>query len=285
MSTRRVEELLVAQAASDGDGVKLLRVFGGQDLSRFDPFLMMDEFGSDESSDYIGGFPSHPHRGFETITYMLDGHMQHKDHMGNVGELRNGDVQWMTAGAGIIHSEMPQQKEGKMRGFQLWLNLAAKDKMQPASYSDIAAADIPVYQREGGHIKAIAGSVETSTGTILGRVNKDVTEPLYLDIIVDKGAYDETFKVPDSHTVLVYVYEGGAKVGDTVVNKARMARLSKVGDVQIQIEGPAKVLLITGKPIGEPIVQHGPFVMNTREEIEQALMDYRNGTLARKSIG
>ncbi len=282
MSTRRVEELLVAQAASDGDGVKLMRVFGGQDLSRFDPFLMMDEFGSDESSDYIGGFPSHPHRGFETITYMLDGHMQHKDHMGNVGELRNGDVQWMTAGAGIIHSEMPQQKEGKMRGFQLWLNLAAKDKMQPASYSDIAAADIPVYQREGGYIKAIAGSVETSVESINGRVSKDVTEPVYLDIIIDKGSYNETFKVPDGQTVLVYVYEGSAKVGDTVVNKAHMARLSKQGDVQIQVEGPAKVLLITGKPIGEPIVHYGPFVMNTREEIEQALTDYRNGTLARK---
>ncbi|MDP2141459.1 MAG: pirin family protein [Gammaproteobacteria bacterium] len=280
MSTRRVEELLVAQATSDGAGVRLMRVFGGQELSRFDPFLMLDEFGSDESSDYIGGFPSHPHRGFETVTYMLDGHMQHKDHMGNVGELKNGDVQWMTAGSGIIHSEMPQQKEGRMRGFQLWLNLAAKDKMQPASYSDISAKDIPVYQREGGYIKAIAGSLDN----LQGHINKDVTEPIYLDIVIDKAPYAETFAVPDGNTVMVYVYEGSAEVNGTVVAKSRLARLSRQGgSVEIKTTDAARVLLISGKPIGEPIVHYGPFVMNSREEIEQALSDYRNGTLTRRS--
>ena len=282
MSARRVEEMLVARPTSDGDGVRLMRVFGGQDLSRFDPFLMLDEFGSQSASDYIGGFPSHPHRGFETVTYMLDGHMQHRDHMGNVGELRNGDVQWMTAGSGVIHSEMPQQKEGRMRGFQLWLNLAAKDKMQPASYRDVPAADIPVLPRPTGHIKAIAGEVQGSLGPVRGHISRPVTEPLYLDIVVDKGAYAESFAVPEGDTVLVYVYEGSAVVGGTRVEKSRMVRLSRQGAVEIAAEGPAKLLLIAGRPLREPIVHYGPFVMNTREEIEQALTDYRNGTLTRR---
>ncbi len=282
MSARRVEEMLVARPTSDGDGVRLMRVFGGQDLSRFDPFLMLDEFGSQSASDYIGGFPSHPHRGFETVTYMLDGHMQHRDHMGNVGELRNGDVQWMTAGSGVIHSEMPQQKEGRMRGFQLWLNLAAKDKMQPASYRDVPAADIPVLPRPTGHIKAIAGEVQGSLGPVRGHISRPVTEPLYLDIVVDKGAYAESFAVPEGDTVLVYVYEGSALVGGTRVEKSRMVRLSRQGAVEIAAEGPAKLLLIAGRPLHEPIVHYGPFVMNTREEIEQALTDNRNGTLTRR---
>ncbi len=282
MSVRRVEEMLVARPTSDGDGVRLMRVFGGQDLSRFDPFLMLDEFGSQSASDYIGGFPSHPHRGFETVTYMLDGHMQHRDHMGNVGELRNGDVQWMTAGSGVIHSEMPQQKEGRMRGFQLWLNLAAKDKMQPASYRDVPAADIPVLPRPTGHIKAIAGEVQGSLGPVRGHITRPMTEPLYLDIVVDKGAYAESFAVPEGDTVLVYVYEGSALVGGTRVEKSRMVRLSRQGAVEIAAEGPAKLLLIAGRPLREPIVHYGPFVMNTREEIEQALTDYRNGTLTRR---
>jgi len=282
MSTRRVEELLVARPTSDGDGVRLMRVFGGQDLSRFDPFLMLDEFGSQSASDYIGGFPSHPHRGFETVTYMLDGHMQHRDHMGNVGELRNGDVQWMTAGSGVIHSEMPQQKEGRMRGFQLWLNLAAQDKMQPASYRDVPAADIPVLPRPSGHIKAIAGEVQGSLGSVRGHITRPMTQPLYLDIVVDEGSYSESFAVPEGDTVLVYVYEGSARVGGTPVEKSRMVRLSRQGAVQIEVGGPAKLLLIAGRPLREPIVHYGPFVMNTREEIEQALTDYRNGTLTRR---
>ena len=279
MSTRQVQELLGARATSDGDGVRLMRVFGGQDLARFDPFLMLDEFGSESSSDYIGGFPSHPHRGFETVTYMLDGHMQHRDHMGNVGELRNGDVQWMTAGSGVIHSEMPQQKEGRMRGFQLWLNLAAKDKMQPASYKDVPAGDIPVIPRAAGHIKAIAGEVQGSQGLVRGHISRPATQPLYLDIVVESGRYAETFAVPEGDTVLIYVYEGSVSVGGTVVGRSRMARLSKQGDVDISVDGPAKLLLIAGRPLREPIVHYGPFVMNTREEIEQALTDYRNGTL------
>ena len=275
MTIRQFEEVLSARAASDGDGVRLKRVFGGGDLRRFDPFLMLDEFGSDEASDYIGGFPSHPHRGFETITYMLDGHMQHRDHMGNVGELKNGDVQWMTAGAGIIHSEMPQQKEGHMRGFQLWLNLAAKDKMQPATYQDISAKQIPVFERDGAIVKAISGRV----GNIIGHVQKAVTDPLYLDIEILGSHYSDTFAVTDGYTVLVYVYEGRVQVGDQVLAQAQLARLSRSGLVQLQGLGPARMLLIAGKPLGEPIVSYGPFVMNTREEIEQALADYRDGRL------
>lgn len=277
MNTRQVEEVLVARASSDGDGVRLKRVFGGGELSRFDPFLMLDEFGSEDASDYIGGFPSHPHRGFETVTYMLDGHMQHKDHMGNVGELKSGDVQWMTAGSGIIHSEMPQQDEGHMRGFQLWLNLAAKDKMQKASYQDIAAREIPVLEREGATIKAIAGTL----ASLRGRVQREVTEPVYLDIDIFDARYHESFDVPDGNTVLVYVYEGEVGVGGAVIGKSQMARLSRTGSVDLQGRGAARVLLIAGKPLGEPIVSYGPFVMNTREEIEQALSDYQNGTLTK----
>lgn len=275
MKTRKIEEVLVARAASDGDGVRLKRVFGGGDPSRFDPFLMLDEFGSEEASDYIGGFPSHPHRGFETITYMLDGHMQHKDHMGNVGELKSGDVQWMTAGSGVIHSEMPQQKEGHMHGFQLWLNLAAKDKMQPAHYEDIAATTIPQFERHGALIKAISGRAND----LQGRVQREVTEPLYLDIEIKNEHYLERFDVPDGYTVLLYVYEGEVEVGQEVLGQSHMARLSNEGAVQIKGLGLARMLLIAGKPIGEPIVSYGPFVMNTREEIEQALADYRDGRL------
>ncbi len=276
---RQIEEILVARATSDGDGVRLKRVFGGGDLSRFDPFLMMDEFGSEESSDYIGGFPSHPHRGFETVTYMLEGHMQHRDHLGNVGELMNGDVQWMTAGSGIIHSEMPQQKEGRMRGFQLWLNLAAKDKMQKASYQDIPAREIPRLCRQGASIKAIAGSI----ASLQGRVQRETTEPLYLDIHIEDASYQESFEVAEGHTVLLYVYEGEVKVGDQLLGKSRMARLSRSGSVDLTGVGPARILLIAGKPLKEPIVSYGPFVMNTREEIEQALADYRDGKLTQYS--
>ncbi|MCB1647977.1 MAG: pirin family protein [Pseudomonadales bacterium] len=275
MNIRQVEEILVARAASDGDGVRLMRVFGGQDLARFDPFLMMDEFGSDEASDYIGGFPAHPHRGFETVTYMLEGHMQHRDHMGNVGELRNGDVQWMTAGSGVIHSEMPQQKDGRMRGFQLWLNLAARDKMQKASYRDVAAQEIPVFTVPGARIKAIAGQLEG----LQGLLQREVTEPVLLDIEVTGEAYQGEFAIPDGNTVLVYVYEGEADIGGTRVSRSRMARMSRSGTLSVTAQGPTRLLLIAGKPLREPIVHYGPFVMNTREEIEQALTDYRDGLL------
>ena len=176
--------MLVAQSASDGDGVRLKRVFGGGNLARFDPFLMLDEFGSNDPSDYIGGFPSHPHRGFETVTYMLEGHMEHRDHMGNVGQLMAGDVQWMKAGSGVIHSEMPKQVEGRMRGFQLWVNLPASEKMTPASYTELAAASIPQYEIGGIHVKAIAGGLTLNGAAVSGPIAGLATEPGYLDIAV-----------------------------------------------------------------------------------------------------
>lgn len=281
---RVVEEVLVARETSDGDGVRLKRVFGGGDLSRFDPFLMLDEFGSEEAADYIGGFPQHPHRGFETVTYMLDGHMQHRDHMGNVGELKNGDVQWMTAGAGIIHSEMPQQKEGHMRGFQLWLNLASADKMQAPSYRDITASEIPTYSRDGVVVKAIAGDLNSSAEAYRGAMSKSVTEPIYLDVKVSEPAYSERFEIPEGNSALVYVYDGVASIAGVAIKKGRLARLSRAGDLEISASGTTSFLVIAGKPLEESIVQHGPFVMNTREEIEQALLDFRNGTLARRIV-
>jgi len=277
---RTIEEVLVAQAASDGAGVKLKRVFGGQDLARFDPFLMLDEFGSEEASDYIGGFPPHPHRGFETVTYMLDGYMEHRDHMENVGKLGPGDVQWMKAGSGVIHSEMPQQEEGRMRGFQLWVNLPAAEKMEPASYQDIAAEQIPAYEVDGIRVKAIAGNLSVNGERVAGKVSGLSTDPGYLDLDFTESGVAE-IEVPDRYTSLIYVFEGAATLAgnDYPLSSGKLARLSRHGSLGIQAEQGTRVLVISGKPIGEPIVHHGPFVMNTREEIQQAIRDYSEGRL------
>lgn len=277
---RDIEEILVARATSDGDGVQLKRVFGGGDLARFDPFLMLDEFGSDQPADYIGGFPSHPHRGFETVTYMLEGHMEHKDHMGNVGLLTAGDVQWMKAGSGVIHSEMPKQEEGRMRGFQLWVNLPAKEKMTPATYNNIDASNIPSYTIGQVTIKAIAGELTANDIKVTGAVTGLSTDPGYLDLSFDQDA-EISIEVPDAYTTLLYVYEGKATVGnnDYPLSQGKLARLSKQGLLRISATAGSRVLVITGKPIGEPIVQQGPFVMNTAEEIQQAVREYNEGTL------
>ena len=277
---RKIEEVLVAQSASDGDGVRLKRVFGGGNLARFDPFLMLDEFGSNDPSDYIGGFPSHPHRGFETVTYMLEGHMEHRDHMGNVGQLMAGDVQWMKAGSGVIHSEMPKQVEGRMRGFQLWVNLPASEKMTPASYTELAAASIPHYEIGGIHVKAIAGGLTLNGVSVSGPIAGLATEPGYLDIAVGP-AQALLVDVPEGHTALVYVYEGALQIGsDSYSIKAgNLARLSLTGELVIETDADTRLLVISGKPIGEPIVQRGPFVMNTAEEIHQAIRDYTDGKL------
>ena len=277
---RKIEEVLVAQSASDGDGVRLKRVFGGGNLARFDPFLMLDEFGSNDPSDYIGGFPSHPHRGFETVTYMLEGHMEHRDHMGNVGQLMAGDVQWMKAGSGVIHSEMPKQVEGRMRGFQLWVNLPASEKMTPASYTELAAASIPYYEIGGIHVKAIAGGLTLNGVSVSGPIAGLATEPGYLDIAVGP-AQALLVDVPEGHTALVYVYEGALQIGsDSYSIKAgNLARLSLTGELVIETDADTRLLVISGKPIGEPIVQRGPFVMNTADEIHQAIRDYTDGKL------
>lgn len=286
---RKIEEVLTGQAASDGAGVKLKRVFGGGDLSRFDPFLMLDEFGSNEASDYIAGFPSHPHRGFETVTYMLEGHMEHRDHMGNVGQLRPGDVQWMKAGSGVIHSEMPKQEEGRMRGFQLWVNLPAAEKMTPAEYSELAAADIPSYNVGGVEVKAIAGRLSLNGRAVDGALEQDKaadtehgrsTEPGYIDVFTPVSQA-LTVAIPEGHTALVYVYEGEVQTAEQrfSLQPGQLARLSRSGELELETAAGSRLLVITGKPIGEPIVQRGPFVMNTAAEIQQAIRDFSEGRL------
>jgi redox-sensitive bicupin YhaK (pirin superfamily) len=277
---REIEEVLIAQATSDGDGVQLKRVFGGGDLARFDPFLMLDEFGSDKAADYIGGFPPHPHRGFETVTYMLAGQMEHRDHMGNIGRLGPGDVQWMKAGSGVIHSEMPKQEEGKMHGFQLWVNLPAAEKMTPATYNDIDAASIPAYDLDGVRIKAIAGELAVNDVRVRGAVTGLSTDPAYLDIGFS-DASEVYVDVPAGYTALVYVYTGSVLIGDSEyqLTEGKIARLSRDGLLHLNAVSGTKLLLITAKPIGEPIAQRGPFVMNTMDEIHQAIRDYSEGTL------
>ena len=278
MNSRSLKSIIDSVAASDGAGVKLRRSLGRAEGLRHDPFLMLDEFFSDNPEDYLAGFPAHPHRGFETVTYMLDGRMRHEDSEGNRGDLGPGDVQWMTAARGIIHSEMPQQTAGRMRGFQLWLNLPAAEKMRPAEYRDIPAAAIPVVELPGGgSIKVIAGAFGETQGPIGGRT----TLPLFLDLRLPAGASVD-IPVPPGHNAFLYAYDGQASVGtDRQLLPHRAAGLLSDGDAVTVTAGPAggNALLLAGKPLREPVVQYGPFVMNTREEIERAVMDYQRGQL------
>lgn len=284
MTTRKLNQVIPSIATSDGAGVKLRRSLGAAPGLRLDPFLMLDEFGTENPDDYIAGFPPHPHRGFETVTYMLDGHMRHEDHMGNVGELTEGGVQWMTAGRGVIHSEMPQQREGRMRGFQLWLNLPAKEKMKPASYVDLPRERIPEGEFAGGIARVIAGGLELGERALEGPIAGLTTEPVFYDVELDAGAVFEA-ALPPGHNSLVYAYEGRLSVGpasDADPLRTQAAGLLGEGDsVRVAAESgeSARFILLAGKPIGEPIVQRGPFVMNTRQEIEQAVRDYTEGTL------
>jgi quercetin 2,3-dioxygenase len=275
---RTVERLVAGQATSDGAGVKLTRVLTQNLQRRLDPFLMLDAFGSDQPDDYIAGFPDHPHRGFETITYMIAGRMRHRDSAGHEGLLENGGVQWMTAGRGVIHSEIPQQEDGVMEGFQLWLNLPARDKMMAPWYRDFKAADLPKLTTENGvDVTVIAGD---SQG-VAGAVTRDATAPLYLDIHLPAGTRFEQ-AVPAGHNAFVYVYRGEVKIAGQAVPVQRMALLansSEADGVVIEASVDAKVLLIAGQPLGEPIAQYGPFVMNTQQEIYQALSDMRDGRL------
>lgn len=277
---RRVERIIEAMATSDGAGVKLKRSLGQTPHSRLDPFLMLDEFYSSDAADYLAGFPDHPHRGFETVTYMLDGHMLHEDHLGNRGDLHSGGVQWMTAGRGIIHSEMPQQDEGVMRGFQLWINLPAAEKMKPADYRDIQAAEIPMAELAGGgRAKVIAGRLSLPEQDIDGAVQGSYTQPLYVDLSLTPGERFEAL-IPASHQTFLYLYDGGLEIEGEAVQRATAALLSDGDRVTITAGGGgAGALLLAGRPIREPVVQYGPFVMNTREEIEQTLQDYRDGRL------
>lgn len=279
---RQLQQILQGQETSDGAGVRIKRTLGQHQHARFDPFLMLDEFGSSSADDYIAGFPAHPHRGFETVTYMLDGHMLHEDHMGNKGHLRNGDVQWMTAGRGIIHSEMPQQESGLMRGFQLWLNLPAAEKMKPAHYRDIPSVDIPVVNLpNGGCIKVIANSALINGETIEGPIQGLTTEAIYWDIHLPEQA-EFNHAIPEEHNTFLYVYEGDVAIGEDKrkLTKGNAGLLSKGDQLRVQaLKADTRFLVISGKPIKEPIVQYGPFVMNTTEEIEQAIQDYRAGAL------
>jgi redox-sensitive bicupin YhaK (pirin superfamily) len=280
---RQLQQILQGRETSDGAGVRIKRSLGQHPNARFDPFLMLDEFGSNSADDYIAGFPAHPHRGFETVTYMLEGHMLHEDHMGNKGHLRNGDVQWMTAGRGIIHSEMPQQEHGIMRGFQLWLNLPAAEKMKPASYRDIAAANIPVADLpQGGRIKVIANSAFVNGKIVSGPIQGLTTVAIYWDVHLPEQV-EFHHALPEDHNTFLYVYEGDIAIGEDKrkLTQGNAGLLSKGDQLSVQaLSADTRFLVISGKPLKEPIVQYGPFVMNTTDEIEQAIQDYRAGTLA-----
>jgi redox-sensitive bicupin YhaK (pirin superfamily) len=272
--TRAIERTFKAMPTSDGAGVKLNRVIGRPGLPDLDPFLLLDEFRSEDGADYIAGFPDHPHRGFETVTYMLAGRMRHGDNKGNVGLLGPGSVQWMTAGRGIVHSEMPEQEDGLMQGFQLWVNLPAKDKMTAPRYQDIDPKDIPSLDLDGGvRVKVIAGEVNGTKGA----VDTGVTEPTYLDVVLPAGA-SFAHPVKLGHNAFVYVYDGSVSVGDRKLTKTELGVLSDGEDIEVVGgDAGAMVLIVAGKPLGEPVARHGPFVMNTMAEIRQAAEDYMAG--------
>ena len=277
--SRHVERTVAGQPGSDGAGVKLTRVLKADLQRRLDPFLMLDAFGSDNPGDYIGGFPDHPHRGFETITYMLAGRMRHRDSAGHEGLLEPGSVQWMTAGRGVIHSEMPEQQEGRMEGFQLWLNLHSRDKMCDPWYRDIPPDQIPLARADGVAVRVIAGH---ALG-VDGAMQRETTEPVYLDVRLDAGArFDQP--LPAGHNAFVYVYRGSLAIGDTEVPTQRMAILANGeqfdGVTLVGGADGAQAILVAGRPLNEPIAQYGPFVMNSNEQIFQAVEDFQRGVLA-----
>lgn len=285
---RSLSALIAGVPTADGAGVKLRRTLGGPGRQRVDPFLLFDEFYSDRPEDYLAGFPAHPHRGFETVTYMLEGRMRHEDHLGNRGELEPGGAQWMTAGRGIIHSEMPLQESGRMRGFQLWLNLPAAEKMQPAAYRDLPASALSWFtRRDGVALKPIAGRIAFDGREIAGPVNPlpgmKRTDPLYVDIALPAATSVE-LSLPEGHSALVYLYEGDAVVGPPDASRPLPPRDAAVlgAGTAIRLAAPvaaARILLIAAAPLAEPVVQHGPFVMNTESEVLQAINDFRAGRL------
>jgi redox-sensitive bicupin YhaK (pirin superfamily) len=273
---RTLQRVVHARATTDGDGVKINRVAGRELMTQLDPFLLLDEMCSEDGADYIGGFPAHPHRGFETITYMREGAMRHRDHMGNEGVIAGGDVQWMTAGRGVIHSEIPEQADGLLHGFQLWLNLPAAEKMKPAAYQEYASAEIPVLElEEGGRVKLLAGRLSRGGHEVEGPVAVSSTRPTYMDIELDPGVAWEV-AVDSGQTLLLFVYQGATaelsagQLGIYQHGNALRLMASKRG---------ARALLLAGTPLREPVSQYGPFVMNTSEEIETAISDYQAGRL------
>lgn len=289
MATRNLGMLIQSVAASDGAGVRLRRSLGQRQNLRLDPFLMLDEFGTDNPDDYIAGFPAHPHRGFETVTYMIEGHMQHEDHLGNRGDLTTGGVQWMTAGRGIIHSEMPKQTAGRMRGFQLWINLPAKEKMKPAAYRDIQPGEIPTKTFDNGiQAKIIAGTITMAQESLAGPIQGLSTEPLFIDLNMPPHA-TITLPVQATHNAFIYPFEGRVRTGEENSSRevpAHCAGVLSSGDQITLFAGdePARLIVLAGRPLHESISQYGPFVMNTPDEIQQAIQDYQRGTLTDTAI-
>jgi len=279
MSNRKIEKIVNGQATSDGAGVELVRMIGQPQLMDLDPFLLLDAFRSDNPDDYIAGFPSHPHRGFETVTYLLNGRMRHRDNAGNEGVIEPGGIQWMTAGRGIVHSEMPEQQDGLLEGFQLWINLPAEHKMTPPAYQEHDDNGIPVESRDGARVKVISGT--TSQGST-GPVTQPLTEPLYLDVSLNPGArFEET--LAEAHNAFVYLVDGEVSLqardgSDVNLARDQLAVLSKGDRVVIQAAAQGgRFLLVAGKPLDEPIARAGPFVMNTEDELRQAFSDYQRG--------
>lgn len=277
MNIRSIRQLVQAQAITEGAGVTVHRSIGTPALKHLDPFLMLDHFGSDNPDDYIAGFPEHPHRGFVTVTHMLDGHMEHRDSMGNRGDLVAGGVQWMKAASGVIHSEMPRQANGLMRGFQLWVNLPAAEKMADPAYQEFSPATIPELAGDGVRVRLLAGGYEGGRGVI----DDPHTELRYLDIGLAAGRPFET-EVAGDHSAFLCVFEGEADTGGGALLRHHLAVLGEGDRVRV-VAGPrgARFILVSGRPLGEPVVQYGPFVMNTRQEVEQAFADYRDGRLVR----
>ena len=274
MSLRTVSRVLSGQPATDGAGVRMTRVIATPQLDSFDPFLLLDEFRSDDADDYIAGFPDHPHRGFETVTYMLAGAMQHKDNQGNTGLLGPGSVQWMTAGRGIVHSEMPQQEDGLMWGFQLWVNLPASDKVREPRYQDIPAADVPeVSLADSVDVRIVAGELDGVRGPVSGVA----TDPRYFDVRISADGGQITIPVPKAHNAFVYVYDGSIDIGDVTVMRGQIALLGAGDTVGYSAAGNARALVVAGRPLEEPVARYGPFVMNTDAEIRQAMLDYQAG--------
>jgi redox-sensitive bicupin YhaK (pirin superfamily) len=273
---RPVQRFLQGQETSDGAGVRLTRLIGGPRLPQLDPFLLLDDFRSDDPQDYIGGFPPHPHRGFETVTYLLAGKLEHRDNAGHTGILQAGGVQWMTAGSGVIHSEMPQQQNGLLAGFQLWVNLPAKHKMTEPRYQEFERQAIPVERRgEGVEIRVVAG--ETSRQT-RGAVTELITPSLFYDVILDAGA---RFVEPldDKYNAFVYLVQGTVSIGQSQLTERTLAILDQGVSVEITAQAPSRLMLVAGQPIREPVVRGGPFVMNTEDELKQAFNDYQEGRL------
>ncbi|MDV5168935.1 pirin family protein [Photobacterium rosenbergii] len=278
MAIRQIQSLISAHPSSDGDGVRIQRVHGFNN-TQFSPFLMIDELKSESSADYVGGFPPHPHRGIETLTYMLSGHFQHKDHMGNVGELRDGGAQWMSAGRGVIHSEMPIMTDGELHGFQIWINLPAAKKMQPADYHDFQPDVIAQHRQEDGSlVRIIAGDLTIKGTTLAGPLQQTGVPVTIADWQADHAASLNSCLNPDFQAML-YVYRGAITVEGKEVSAGNLAILGSGEGLAISTDGQAGVLLLSGQPINEPVVHYGPFVMNTMDEIEQAIQDYQQGTL------